>query len=65
MARKRDNEHGFYTDTRVDVTKRIEEGLTAFFKCKLKAEEHARQARSYPYPVFSFGKRLLGYGVPK
>lgn len=65
MARKRDNEHGMYTDTRVDVTKRIEEGLTAFFTCKLKAEAHARQARSYPYPVFSFTKRLLGYGVPK
>ncbi|WP_027064542.1 hypothetical protein [Maribacter sp. Hel_I_7] len=62
---KKEEDYGFYTGTRVDVTKRIEEGLTKFFRKQLPAEAYAAQARSYPYPIFNFKGKQKGYGVPK
>ena len=62
---KKEEDYGFYTDTRVDVTERIEDGLTVFFKKQLDAEKHASHTRSYPYPIYNFKGQQKGYGVPK
>lgn len=60
----------YYTETKQDVTKRIEEGMTEFFSIKLdnaqqKAEKFASQRRSYVYPVFDSKGIQVGYGIPK
>lgn len=65
----------YYTEYKVDITKRIEEGRTFFFSgteldSRKKAEEKANSIRSYVFDVFGIDKdsgRLLfvGFGVSK
>ena len=49
----------------VDVTKRIEQGKTAFFTERQDAEKYATQKRSYQYPLLNVNREVVGYGVPK
>lgn len=62
---KKDNDLGFYTDARISVAERIEEGKTKFFRKIIPAQKHAEQTRSYCYPIFNWRKEIVGYGVPK
>lgn len=65
----------YYTEHKVDITQRIVEGKTFFFSgteldSRKKAEEKARNIRSYVFDVFGIDKesgRLLfvGFGVSK
>lgn len=67
----------FFTKALVKIDKRIEAGLTRLFLDTqpghvLAAEAHARQTRSYVYPVYGYvGERKnmrfqqIGLAVPK
>lgn len=59
---------GYYTDQKVDVTRRIKEGDTFFYTDRKEAQERADQQRSYVYEVFDGqdqDARLIGFAVPK
>lgn len=60
----------FYTGNRVNVTKRIEKGITFAFTIneKQRALKKANQVRSYVYDLYQIveGKLIqYGYAVPK
>ena len=55
----------YYTATKLDVTKYIENGNTQFFQNFEKAQEYAKKKRSYMYPVFNSKSKHIGYAVPK
>lgn len=58
----------YFTENNIEVTRRIEEGLTKFFTCLKEASKHAKQTKSYVYEIFEFSKNkrvLAGYGVPR
>ena len=58
----------YYTPTHLDVTKRIESGLTRFFESYKQAYAFASQKRSYVYPLTAFHHETkyfeYGFGVP-
>ncbi|MDB0603155.1 hypothetical protein PL373_18890 [Tenacibaculum maritimum] len=63
----------YFTEQRVDITKRIEQGKTTLFfglsrKTELEVEKLAEQKRSYVYDVFQNSEfdrlELVGYAVP-
>lgn len=59
----------YFTENNIEVTRRIEDGLTKFFQCVKEAQQHARQTKSYVYEIFEFKKNnnkvFAGYGVPR
>ena len=63
----------YFTEERVDITKRLEEEKTTLFiglsrEIELNAEKLAKEKRSYVYEVYSYNtfKKfvLVGYAVP-
>lgn len=52
------NEYG------VNITKRIEQGKTLFFKERSEAKKIADEKRSYIFEIFD-NKNLIGFGVSK
>ena len=60
----------YYTENRINVTKRIKKGLTEFFSNKLiefeeKAKKFAEERKTYIYPIFNKNNDFIGYGIPK
>lgn len=64
----------YFTQERVDITKKIEQEKTVLFigtnyETEQEAEKLAKQKRSYVYEVFTdneFQRRVqIGFGVPK
>lgn len=59
----------FFTQTRVDVTKRIFDGRTEFVsinwdRSRERADEIAKEKRSYVYNIFDLDGNFIGYGIP-
>lgn len=54
-----------YTQDGTSIDKRLKDGRTKLFQDKAKAENFAKQTRSYPYRVIDHNGVLAGYGVPK
>lgn len=52
------NEYG------VNITKRIQQGETLFFKERSEAKKIADEKRSYIFEIFD-NKNLIGFGVTK
>lgn len=48
----------------LSVTKRVEDGKTAFFHDKESAQKHANQKRSYVYDAFDGKGNPIGHCVP-
>lgn len=64
----------YFTESRVDITKRIEDGRTKLFfgnsiETELEAQKFAKQKGSYVSEVFAENGyerlQLIGYSVPK
>lgn len=53
-----------FTQDRIEVTKRVEEGKTVFVESRKEAEEITKKA-SYFYDVFDEDKNHIGFGIPK
>lgn len=58
-------ENQIFTQERVNVTKRIDDGKTKLYTCKKKALDFAKTLRSYVYDAFDDGGSCIGYCVPK
>lgn len=54
-----ENEYG------VDITRRIDNGLTKVFEDENQAMEHAARRRSYHFQIFQENKRVPLWGVPQ
>ena len=66
------NPLGFETEEGIDVTKRVQNGITVVFTNYHEAVEYARTIRSYLYEIFSYNRRdkwgrteFYGWAVPK
>jgi hypothetical protein len=53
-----------FTQEKIEVTKRIENGQTFFTKSKKEAIEITKK-QSYFYDVFDKDGNHIGYGIPK
>jgi hypothetical protein len=49
----------------VNITMRIQEERTTFFKNEIEAQTFAARLRSYHYQVFNKKNEHMGYAVPK
>ena len=54
-----------FTENRINISQKVENGETLFFANEIKAYNYAEQVRSYHYQVFDKNGRHAGYAVPK
>ena len=67
--KKQEQTPQFYTQEGINVTKRIDDGLTQFTKSKKQAEKMAFSRNSYHYEIYDnepgSNRNHIGFGIPK